>query len=323
MLGITLLGCGGTMPLPERSLSSCAVTANGVNLLLDCGEGTQAACRARHVSLYKTDFICLTHYHGDHIFGLPGFLQSMANLGRTAPVTVFGPEGLAQTMGLILTLCRGLPFEVRLREIDTQGRTGEERKAGEAAAPVLFSCGLPGTGGLRLSAFAARHRAPCLGYRLELPRAGRFDAAAARALGAAQKDWKRLQRGEPVQAADGSIVQPGQVLGPARPGLSVVFCTDTRPCPALESAARGADLLICDATYADDAQKEKAVQFGHSTFSESAALAARAGAKRLWLSHYSAALTAPEEFLPAAQALFPAAEAGFDGKTLELNFEQR
>lgn len=327
MLTVTLLGCGGTMPLPQRALSSCAVTANGVNILFDCGEGTQTACRRWHVSLYKISFICLTHYHGDHIFGLPGLLQSMANLNRTQPVTVFGPEGLRQMMAPLLALAGSLPFEVRLCEIPG-GETPRATLPGSGAEADLSAvgsrqlcCELPGTGGVKLYTFAARHRVPCLGYRLELPRAGRFDAAAACALGVPRQDWKKLQRGETVQAADGSPVQPGQVLGAARPGLAVVFCTDTRPCPALEQAARRADLLICDATYAEDAQLEKARQFGHSTFAESAALAARAGVQRLWLSHYSAALEDPSAFLPAAQSLFPAAQAGCDGLRLELRFD--
>ncbi len=302
MLTITLLGCGGTMPLPHRALSSAAVTVGGRSLLFDCGEGTQTACRRHHISLYKTDVICLTHYHGDHIFGLPGFLQSMANAGRTDPVTLIGPPGLRGIMAAMTVLCGPLPFELVLQET--------------AGGGVIE---LPG---LRLHPFAAQHRVPCIGYRLELPRAGRFDAQKAAALGVPQRDWKKLQSGCLVTLEDGRAVAPGQVLGPARPGLSVVFCTDTRPCAALETAARSADLLICDATYGGDAQQDKAVQFGHCTFGEAAALAARAGVKRLWLSHYSAAIADPEEFLPAAQAHFSNTETGFDGKTLTLTFEQ-
>lgn len=307
MLQVTLLGTGGTLPLPGRALSSCAVQAGGSVVLLDCGEGTQTACRRQHVSLYKTDCICLTHYHGDHIFGLPGYLQSMGSLGRTAPVTIFGPKGLAQVMEHILWLCRGLPFPVVLREL------------AEDAAEFP----LPGTGGLLLSAFAAQHRVPCVGYRLRLPRAGRFDPAKAAALGVPQAVWKRLQNGEAVPLAGGEVVQPGQVLGAPRQGLCVVFSTDTRPCAALEAAAQGADLLVCDATYDSDSDLPKAIEWGHSTYTESAALAARAGAKRLWLSHFSAAIEEPAANLPAAQAIFPAAEVGEDGKALLLKFPER
>ena len=309
MLTITLLGCGGTMPLPGRALSSCAVTMAGRTVLFDCGEGTQTACRAQHVSLYKIDHICLTHFHGDHIFGLPGLLQSMGNAGRKKPVTVYGPKGLDELMRHFLAMCPGLPFGVKLCELHP----------GPGGGPML----LPGMDGLRLTAFEAEHRVPCIGYQLQLPRAGRFDPAAAETLGVPRPLWKKLQQGEPVALPDGSAVVPEQVLGPARKGLSVVFCTDSRPCAALQKAAQNVDLLICDATYGDDRQWDKAVEFGHSTFRESAGLAAFADVKRLWLTHYSAAIEDPAEYLPIAHEIFPAAEAGFDGKRLELKFEER
>lgn len=312
MLDVTLIGCGGTMPLPGRALSALALRCAGGVLLFDCGEGTQAAARRAGVSLYKIDAVCLTHYHGDHIFGLPGLLQTMGSLGRTAPVRVFGPAGLRDYLDPLLFLCRGLPFPVWGQEVCADG----------AAQRLALGGLLPGWGAAALTAFPAEHRVPCCGYRLDLPRAGRFLPAQAQALGVPQTEWKRLQRGEAVALADGRIVAPAQVLGPARRGLAVVLGTDTRPCAALEQAAQGADLLVCDATYAEDAQQPKAVEFGHSTWGESAALAARAGAKRLWLTHYSAAIEDPEPFLPAAQRVFPAAECGFDGKTLTLRFAE-
>ena len=299
MMQVTLLGCGGTMPLPSRALSSAAVTVAGRNILFDCGEGTQTACRRHHVSLYKTDVICLTHYHGDHIFGLTGFLQSMGNAGRTDPVTITGPKGLREVVAAMMALCKGLPFALVLCENP------------EA---------LPLPGGALLYSYPMQHRVECIGYRVQLPRAGRFDPDAACTLGVPQRDWKRLQSGQTVTTADGSVIRPQQVLGPARPGLAVAFCTDTRPCAGLAAAAQNADLLLCDATYGEDAQQDKAVEFGHCTWREAARAAAEAGAKRLWLTHYSAAIEAPEQYLPAAQAEYPAAEAGFDGKTLTLSF---
>ena len=299
MMQVTLLGCGGTMPLPGRALSSAAVTVAGRNILFDCGEGTQTACRRHHISLYKTDVICLTHYHGDHIFGLPGFLQSMGSAGRTEPVTVVGPRGLQPVLDAMLSLCGGLPYAVRLCE-----------------APQA----LPLPGGAVLRSFAMEHRVPCIGYRVELSRAGRFLPERAAALGVPQRLWKTLQNGTPVTLPDGATVQPQQVLGPARPGLAVAFCTDTRPCGGLLAAAQNADLLLCDATYWQDEQQEKAVEFGHCPFREAARAAADAGAKRLWLTHYSAALEQPEQWLPAAQAVYPAAQAGQDGLQLTLTF---
>jgi ribonuclease Z len=312
MLDITLIGCGGTMPLPDRALNALAIRCGGSVLLLDCGEGTQAAARKAGVSLYKIDAICLTHYHGDHIFGLPGLLQTMGSLGRTTPVWVFGPKGLYTWLEPIVQLCNGLPFELRAREICTE----------EPQETLSLGQLVPAWGAATLSAFAVEHRVCCCGYRIDLPRPGRFLPQNALALGVPQTEWKRLQRGENVITPDGCTVQPSQVLGAPRKGLSVVLGTDTRPCVLLEQAAQGADLLVCDATYADDADQPKAEEYGHSTWSESAALAARANAKRLWLSHFSAALRDPQEALPAAQKIFAAAECGTDGKSLTLRFEE-
>ena len=166
-----------------------------------------------------------------------------------------------------------------------------------------------------------RHRVPSRGDALTLPRAGRFLPEKARALGVPVADWKKLQHGETVQGREGEVT-PAEVLGPPRRGLKFVFSGDTAPCPALEAAAQDADLLLCDATYAEPEQEAQAKQYGHSTFGQSAALAARAGAKRLWLVHYSPMITEPEECLHFAQGAFPRAECGFDGKQLTLQFEE-
>lgn len=305
MLDVTLLGCGGTMPLPGRALSALAVQCGGRLVLVDCGEGTQAAARAAGVSVARADVIALTHYHGDHIFGLPGLLQTMANMGRTEPVRLVGPVGLARWAGLLLALAGPLPFSLAAAELPESG-------AGTLA--------LPGAPDYALTAFPLSHRVPCVGYAFSLARAGRFDPAAAAALGVPRRDWKTLQRGEAVALPGGGTAAPAQVLGPPRRGIRLVYATDTRPCAALEQAARGADLLICDATYARPEDAEKAAQYGHSTFGESAALAARAGAARLWLTHYSASVTDPAGALAAACAAFPAAQAGFDGLHTVLEY---
>lgn len=141
-------------------------------------------------------------------------------------------------------------------------------------------------------------------------------------MGVPVKQWKTLQHGESITLDGGRVIQPEAVLGPARQGLSFVFSGDTASCPALEKAAAGADLLLCDSTYALPEQAAQAKQYGHSTFGQSAALAAKAGAKRLWLVHYSPMITDPEEELAQAQSLFPAAECGYDGKSITLQYEE-
>ena len=307
MLTITLLGTAATMPLPDRALSAAFAACGGHGLLFDCGEGTQAAARRAGVNLMRADAVCLTHYHGDHIFGLPGLLQTLGAQGRTRPLLLVGPKGLAGIWSAVRALTGPLPYAVRLQEAD-----------GPLALDAL-SEGWPAGAVLRL--FATRHRVPSVGYRLELPRAGRFDPARARALGVPVQQWKLLQKGQSV-AVEGRTVQPAQVLGAPRKGLSVVFSGDTAPCPYYLQAAHDADLLICDATYALPEQEDQARQWGHSTFEQSASLAAQARATRLWLTHYSPMITDPEEYAAQAQSIFPAAECGFDGKSITLQYEE-
>ena len=297
MLTATLLGCGGTRPLPDRALASLALTVAGRSLLIDCGEGTQTAARRWGVSLYKVDAILLTHYHGDHIFGLPGLWQTIAALGRTEPVLMAGPPGLTALVQAFLAVAGPLPFALHLAE--------DAPHAGPL--PVL---------GGTVTAFPLEHRAPCCGYAFTLPRAGRFDPDRARALGIPVRLWRELQAG---RAAEG--FSPDQVLGPARRGLRVVYATDTGPCDALSEAAREADLLCMDSTYPTADFTDKARLYGHSTCPEVGRLAAEAGVRRLWLTHYSAAVTDTGPGLAAARQFFAGAEAGFDGKTLTLPFD--
>ena len=163
---------------------------------------------------------------------------------------------------------------------------------------------------------------PSRGYRLDLPRAGRFDPAKARALNVPVPAWKLLQRGRSIPLESGAVVAPADVLGPARRGLRFVFSGDTAPCPALEQAAQNADLFLCDATYPDNEQEAQAKQWGHSTFAQGAAIAKKAGVRRFWLMHYSPMITDPAAALPNAQAVFPAAECGFDGKQITLQYDE-
>lgn len=299
MVQVTLLGTGATKPLPHRALAALWLQVNGRGLLMDCGEGTQVSAQRFGASLYKLDTLLLTHYHGDHLFGLPGLLQSMAALGRTDPVTVAGPPGLDTVLDAIAALTGPLPFAL--------GRHTFADSRGTLALP----------GGAQIIAFPAKHRVPCCSYLYTLPRAGRFDPGRAKALGIPVPLWRTLQAGQP--AGD---FTPDQVLGPARRGLRILYATDTEPTEELRRMAREVDLLCMDATYADDADAPKARQYGHATCGEAGALAAGAGVRRLWLTHYSAAVTDPEPGLAAARAYFPEAEAGYDGKTITLTFEE-
>ncbi len=317
MIEVTLIGTAATMPLPGRALSAAMLSCAGRSILLDCGEGTQSAVSAG-VSCMKTDLIALTHYHGDHIFGLPGLMQSMSCLGRTQPLFITGPEGLETAMAPILALAGEQTYPVTL--LETNGVIRLHALCG--AWPE----------GASLTAFATRHRSVSQGYCFALERPARFQPERARQLGIPVKLWKALQAappdapvildGEPMRMQDGTPVRAGEVQGAQRRGIRVVYSGDTAPCPALESAARGADLLIMEATYGSDSDAPLAQAYGHSTFRQAGELAAAASVRRLWLTHMSQRLKEPDMFLPAAQTSFPCVQRGFDGMRLTLEFPQ-
>ena len=206
LLKVTLLGTGGTQPLPERALAAAAVTVGGRSVLLDCGEGTQVGLRRYGVSAYRLSAVLLTHYHGDHILGLPGLLQTLGSLNRTEPLTIYGPHGIEPVAQAVMALAGAQPYPVRWQAID-----------GTFAVDTL-----------KITPVPLKHRVPCQGYVLDLPRAGKFDAARAKAAGIPLEYWSVLQRGESIGG-----FAPEQVLGAPRRGLKVVYATDTRPCPAL------------------------------------------------------------------------------------------
>jgi len=307
MIDITLLGTSALLPLPERALTAAALCCGGHTILFDCGEGTQTAARRAGVSLMRTDLIALTHYHGDHVFGLPGLLQTLGVMGRTDALTLTGPQGLREALSPLLQAAGSLPFPVVLAEWPREGM----------AMAALF----PGWPALaRLSAFPTCHRVPSQGYVFSLGRAGKFQPREAEKRGVPVMQWKVLQRGESVETPGGTVL-PGQVMGPERKGLKFVFTGDTAPCPELTNAARDADLMICEATYGEDAQQSEANRYGHMTFSQAGRAAAEAHVKRLWLAHFSQRMEDPAAYLPLAHASFPAAQCGEDGQSITLAFD--
>ena len=316
MVDVTLIGTAGAVPLPERALSSCVVTLNGRSVLFDCGEGTQTAARKHDVNLMRTDVIALTHYHGDHIFGIPGLLQSMNLAERKRPVYIVGPVRaggtIFQELAPVLTLAGNLDFELRPLAMPAEG--------------IVLSELFPEWPSLaRLDCFPTDHRVTSCGYVFSLGRRGRFHVKKALEAGVPKVLWHVLQEGSAVtfEDAEGNtkFMEPGEVLGPDRKGIKVVFSGDTRFCNSLCYASKDADLLMCDSTYGSDDQEETAYEYCHMTFSQAGRTARLSGAKRLWLTHFSQRMNDPEEFLDSALAEFPGAECGFDGKTVSLDFE--
>lgn len=305
MVEVCLLGCGGVMPLPERWLSSLLIRCGGKLLLFDCGEGTQIPFRLAGMGLAALDAVCLTHYHADHALGLPGLLLTVSNSGRTEPVTIYGPPGLRQTVGGLMTVAPELRFELRLEELPCDRPAAVE---------------LPGPGGMRVESMPADHSIPCFAYRFTLARAAKFDPARAAALRLPVNEWKRLQRGETVRCGD-RAVSPADVLGAPRRGISVGYCTDTRPVAAFTDFFRGVDLLVCEGLYGADDRKAAAADKHHMVFSQAARLALDAQARALWLTHFSPALRDPESEACAAREIFPAAAVGRNLMRIDLRYD--
>ena len=300
MLDVCLLGTGGMMPLPYRWLTSLMVRYNGSSLLIDCGEGTQIAIKEKGWSFKPIDVICFTHYHGDHISGLPGLLLTMGNADRTEPLTLIGPKGLERVVNALRVIAPELPFPIKCIEIREPEETFEMN-------------------GYRLKAFRVNHNVLCYGYTMEVDRAGKFDVERAKEAEIPQKYWGILQKGEMVEYED-RVLTPDMVLGPARKGLKITYCTVTRPTDSIKNNAEGSDLFICEGMYGEKDKQKKAREYKHMTFYEAAELARDAKVRELWLTHYSPSLTKPEEYMDDVREIFPAAVAAKDRRSVELVF---
>lgn len=303
MLDVCLLGTGGMMPLPYRWLTSMMARYNGKSILIDCGEGTQIAMKEKSWSPKPIDIICFTHYHADHISGLPGMLLTMGNAERTEPLLMIGPKGLSRVVSSLRVIAPELPFEIRFKELT------------EAEESIQFD-------GFHIDAFRVNHNVVCYGYSLVIERKGRFMVEKAKELNIPVNCWNRLQHGETVETPEGTYT-PDMVMGEERKGIKVTYCTDTRPTPAICGHSKGADLLILEGMYGEPEKKAKAREYKHMTFYEAARIAAEAEPKLMWLTHYSPSLTRPEEYMKEVKRIFPRAYAAKDGQTVELDFEEQ
>jgi ribonuclease Z len=290
------------MPLPRRWLTALMTRYNGSSLLIDCGEGTQIAIKEKGLSFKPIDVICFTHYHGDHISGLPGLLLTMGNADRREPLLLIGPKGLERVVNALRVIAPELPFEIQYREINGAQEVFEEH-------------------GYRITAFRVNHNVLCYGYTIEILRQGKFSAENAKALGIPLKYWNPLQKGQTIEA-EGTVYTPDMVLGPARKGLKLTYTTDTRPTESILRNAASSDLFICEGMYGEPDKEAKARENKHMTFKEAATLARDAGVQEMWLTHYSPSLVRPEEYMDEVRSIFPRSYPGKDGKSVELNFEE-
>lgn len=301
MLDICLLGTGGMMPMPERFLTACLFRLNGKLLLIDCGEGTQVTMKILGWGFKKIDCICITHFHADHISGLPGLLLTIGNAGRTEPLTIIGPVGIKNVVKSLCVIAKELPFFIIFTEL------------------------LDDTKGIKVSDFVIdsiylNHKIDCIGYKINVERMGRFDVNKALELDIPQNLWSKLQKNEEVLVSD-KVITANMVMGESRKGISVAYITDTRPTENMQIFLKEVDLYIGEGIYADDDKLNKAREYKHMTFSEAANLAFVAKVKELWLTHFSPSLVDPELYINEATSIFCNSHVGFDRKTTTIYFE--
>ena len=303
MIDLTLLGCGGNVPMPNRFLSSLFINYKGSKILIDCGEGTQVAMKKYNCGFKNIDLILITHLHGDHIIGLIGLLQTMGNSGKTDDLTIVGPIGIIDAMKAIKVLVEYLPYKVNIIENPKQTFSLEH--------DILKD--------IDISTINLDHSTECIGYSLYFKRKPKFDIEKAILNQVPQNLWKKLQENSSAIYKD-KTYYADMVLGENRRGIKLSFITDTRPTFEIPEFIYESDLFICEGMYGDDLDISKAVKNKHMTFRESASLANAGNVDKLLLTHFSPSIENPKDFIQNATNLFEDTIIGEDGLTLKLSY---
>lgn len=317
MIDIALLGTGGSMPMPDRFLSSLLLKFKGRKILVDCGEGTQVSMRILKWGFKSIDIICLTHKHGDHILGLPGLLSTVGNSERTEPMTIIGPEGIGKIIEGLMVAVPYLPYDINLVEVS---RTSIMVNFSSQGIEIMESTdGSSQHTDLIISTLELEHSSPCIGYNFYVPRNPKFNPEKAISYGIPKSLWKNLQIGETV-VYNGNTIEPHQVLEGNRKGIKLSYITDTRPTDTIPDFIKESDLFICEGTYGSKEDKERAITNQHMTFSEAAKLASYGNVKELILTHFSPVMEEPEMYVQYAKKIFSNTIIGYDRYIRTLTF---
>ncbi|MBU5316998.1 ribonuclease Z [Clostridium bornimense] len=303
MIDLTLLGCGGGMPMPNRYLSALCISYKGRKILVDCGEGTQVSMRMCNLGFKTIDIICITHIHGDHIVGLPGLLGTIGNSGRTEPLTIIGPIGITEAVKGLRVIANWLPYEINVIENPKETVLAYDDE-------------------IEIDTLEVDHSSPCIGYSFYLKRMAKFDVDKAIKNEVPKQLWSKLQKSNEEIEFQGKRYAPEMVKGVERKGIKISMITDTRPTEKMVPFIKESDLLVCEGTYGDDGDIEKAIKNKHMTFREAATLAKKAKVEKLLLTHFSTAMDSPEIYINNAIEVFKNTIIGEDRLELNLTFKE-
>ena len=304
MIDLVLLGCGGNMPMPNRFLSSLFINYKGRKILIDCGEGTQVSMKMKNCGFKTVDLICITHLHGDHVYGLMGLLSTIGNSSRTEDLTIVGPKGISDMINAMKILIEYLPYKV----IVIENPIGK------------FSLNNDIFKDIEISTAELDHSSECLGYSFYFKRSPKFNPEKAIKNNVPKILWQKLQNGKNI-VFDNITYCPEMVLGDDRKGIKISFVTDTRPILSIPEFIKNSDLFVCEAMYGDDLDISKAVKNKHMTFREAANLARLGNVNKLLLTHFSPSLGEPNLYKKNATDVFENTIIGEDRLSISLNFE--